>query len=223
MKQHRSWYLPDYETHFVEWMINNNEHTYQRQQREHALKHVKKFRTAIDVGGNIGFWSKDFCQKFENVVIFEPNISNIECLKKNLEMFTNYKIYTHGLGNMNGKKTFYNSLNTSGGHSLHRDEIRDDKIIETIIDIKKLDDYNLINVDLIKIDTQGSELDVLKGATQTIMKNNCVINLEMSNKTKNQMNKNKKIVELLDELDYVEIGGYSRTKKDKVFIKKGNK
>ena len=85
MKKVYNWFLPDYDQHYEEWMVTNNEKEYQRLQREYALARVKQFRRAIDIGGNIGFWSRDFCEKFNEVEIFEPEASNIECLEANLK------------------------------------------------------------------------------------------------------------------------------------------
>ena len=54
MKKVHDWFLPEYDSHYEQWMITNNEKNYQRLQREYALKQVKHFRTAVDIGGNIG-------------------------------------------------------------------------------------------------------------------------------------------------------------------------
>ena len=43
---------------------------------------------------------------------------------------------------------------------------------------KRLDDYNFLNVDYIKIDVEGHELKVIKGAIATIEKYNPVIVIE---------------------------------------------
>jgi FkbM family methyltransferase len=44
-----------------------------------------------------------------------------------------------------------------------------DKIVEaTTIQIRSIDSYNFDNIDLIKIDTQGHELPIIKGAIKTI-------------------------------------------------------
>ena len=123
MQKVHSWYLPNYDQHYEEWMTLNNEKTYQRLQREYALNQVKHFRTAVDIGGNLGFWSRDFCEQFDNVIIFEPESSNIECLKENLKMHSNFTLHEVGLGSKAETKTFYKSKVTSGGHSFFRDQI----------------------------------------------------------------------------------------------------
>lgn len=196
----------------------NNEVTYQRLQREYALRQVKNFHTAIDIGGNIGFWSRDFCDKFENVIIFEPDASNIECLKANLSGKENYTLHEVGLGSKEETKTFYKSMTTSGGHSFFRDEIFEQDVEESQLQIKRLDDYNYKNVGLIKIDTQGSEQDILLGAERTLLENDCVLNVEIEHKNDAQKAKGKQIISYLNSLGYTEFG--RSRKKEVVFTKR---
>jgi len=196
----------------------NNEVTYQRLQRKYALRQVKNFHTAIDIGGNIGFWSRDFCDKFENVIIFEPDASNIECLKANLSGKENYTLHEVGLGSKEETKTFYKSMTTSGGHSFFRDEIFEQDVEESQLQIKRLDDYNYKNVGLIKIDTQGSEQDILLGAERTLLENDCVLNVEIEHKNDAQKAKGKQIISYLNSLGYTEFG--RSRKKEVVFTKR---
>ena len=218
MQKVHDWFLPDYDSHFKELMHINGEKTYQRQQREFAIKQVKDFRTAVDIGGNVGFWSREFCNKFQDVVIFEPEQSNIECLRKNLEAHKNHTIHEVGLGQTREDKTFFKSKVTSGGHSFHRDQIFEKDVIELTLPIRRLDDYNLHNVDLIKIDTQGSEYDILLGGIETLQRCDAVLNIEIEHKTKTQKKRGRAIIELLDKIGYREYG--RSRKKEVVFTKK---
>jgi len=189
-------------------------------QREYALSKVKQFRTAVDIGGNIGFWSKDFCKRFQHVVIFEPDASNIECLEANLSDMQNYKLHKVGLGSETAQKTFYKSKTTSGGHSFFRDQIFETDVEQTDLQIKKLDDYELTNIDLIKIDTQGSEYDIIMGSRNTLLNNDCVLNVEIEQKTQSQKQTGKKIHSYLNELGYKEHG---RSRKNEVVFTKRRK
>jgi len=217
MKKVHDWFLPEYDSHYEEWMMTNGETTYQRLQREYALARVTKFRRAIDIGGNIGFWSRDFCGKFDDVVIFEPDQTNIECLKENLKSHNNFTIHEVGLGSKQELKEFYTSTTTSGGHSFFRDQIFEDNVGKTTLEVNRLDDYHFTDVDLIKIDTQGSEYDILLGGEQTLIKNDCVLNVEIEHKNEKQKQKGKEIIEFLQSVGYREYG--RSRKKEVVFTK----
>ena len=217
MKKVYDWFLPDYDVHYEEWMQINGETTYQRLQREYALAQVKKFRRAVDIGGNIGLWSRDFCERFDNVVIFEPDSSNLECLKENLKSHNNFTLHEVGLGSKEETREFYMSPTTSGGHSFFRDQIFEEGVVKTVLQVKRLDDYNLTDVDLIKIDTQGSEYDILLGGKETLMNNDCVLNVEIEHKNETRRKKGKEIIELLNSMNYREFG--RSRKKEVVFTK----
>lgn len=217
MRKVHDWFLPDYDQHYEEWMVINNETEYQRLQREYALEQVTNFNTAIDIGGNIGFWSRDFCNKFDNVIIFEPDASNIECLEANLSHKENYTLHKVGLGSKEETKTFYKSLTTSGGHSFVKLNVNG-KVEESQLQIKRLDDYEIQNVGLIKIDTQGSEYDILMGGRETLLNNDCVLNVEIEHKTKLQRRHGEEIISLLKSLGYHEFG--RSRKKEVVFTKR---
>jgi FkbM family methyltransferase len=220
MKKVHDWFLPEYDSHYEEWMMTNGETTYQRLQREYALARVTKFRRAIDIGGNIGFWSRDFCGKFDDVVIFEPDQTNIECLKENLKSHNNFTIHEVGLGSKQELKEFYTSTTTSGGHSFFRDQIFEDNVGKTTLEVNRLDDYHFTDVDLIKIDTQGSEYDILLGGEQTLIKNDCVLNVEIEHKNEKQKQKGKEIIKFLESVGYRE---YGRSRKKEVVFTKWKK
>ena len=80
-----------------------------------------------------------------------------------------------------------------------------------------LDDYNFTDIDLIKIDTQGSEYNILQGAKQTLITNNPILNIEIEHKNEQQKIVGKQIISFLNELGYKEIG--RSRKKEVVFSK----
>jgi hypothetical protein len=65
-------------------------------------------------------------------------------------------------------------------------------------------------VDFIKIDTQGSELDILHGARQTLQTNDCVLNIEIEQKNPKQVELSKPIFEFMQSIGYRTLRRYKR-------------
>lgn len=124
-----------------------------------ALESTSKRRTFVDVGGHIGTWSKPFASKFKQVVAFEPCHQNQWAFTRNC-LDLNVKLYPLGCGDVwqVGYLTFVEG-NTGGTHISDRGQP---------FVITPLDDMDLVDVDLIKIDTEGFEVAVLRGAQKTI-------------------------------------------------------
>lgn len=219
MKLVKGWYLPDYDKHFEPILKEvNGEFTYQQTHRDYVLSFVDKFDVAIDVGANVGFWSKDFCKKFKNVWAFEPVQDVIECYRKNMESFDNWHMEEVGLSDEQAENVrLFKGIDNSGGGSMMEGFESASNQVE-YIDIKKLDDYiNVFNsVDLIKADIQGHEYEFLVGSMKFLEVFNPTISLELPTRNKEEIDYKEKSVTLLSGLGYNEVG---RHKKDTVFKK----
>ena len=76
MFQHQGIWLPDGEKHFPEWMSKNGElidgrGTYQIRKLREAMKWVRHWRLAVDVGAHVGLWSMQLAARFGHVQAFE--------------------------------------------------------------------------------------------------------------------------------------------------------
>tara|TARA_B100001167_G_C16696505_1_gene269555 strand:- start:19 stop:834 length:816 start_codon:yes stop_codon:yes gene_type:complete len=133
----------------------------------------------IDVGANEGVFSKDFLNFFpktKQIILFEPLKHLNEKIKKNLEGFNDYQIFNKGVGEKEEIKIFkYDKENTSlASFKDYSDEVnthykKKSEIIEKI-EIMKLDDldFKFHNQSVLKIDVQGLEVEVLKGALNSL-------------------------------------------------------
>ena len=172
MKLVKGWWLPDSDEHFVTYIDYNG---YQALARNTILNLIKKSKkelnSAIDVGSHVGFWSKDFTEHFKHVYAFEPISEVRECYVKNITK-RNYTLYPHGLGNEEKKvKAYYDPTQT--GHTFII------KSGNTEIDIYPLDGFEFNKIDYIKIDVEGYEIEVCKGALKLIERDKPFIHIEM--------------------------------------------
>ena len=168
-------WLPDGEQHFPDWMKRNGEivngrGTYQIKKFREAMKHVRQFRTAIDVGAHVGFWSIQMAQRFEEVKAFEPIKEFRECFRTNLSSIENLHLFEQALGAEQGVVCIAYDPADSGG--THVAKTGREAVVNT------LDWYAFTAVDFIKIDCEGYELEVLKGARETIEGNKPTIIVE---------------------------------------------
>ena len=215
MKEIKGWIMPDLDMHFSRHLLQYPGTTYQQSTIDAAYNFVKKFDNVIDVGGNVGLHTVRFSQKFKNVHSFEPVTSNFECLKENCKSFTNIVLHNYGLGSCNENTVISlpASSDNCGNYSIVDFQSSSDELIKEEILIKKLDDLQL-EVDLIKIDTQGFEFPVLQGAIKTIVRCKPVIILEIE--VKKQFNI---LSSFLTNLGYVLA---TSVNKDKIWIHKEN-
>ncbi len=148
-------------------------------------KEIKKNELIVfDVGANIGNYSKavlKYCNEFNNVNIhcFEPSKSTFELLKDNLEGKDNIILNNVGLNSMDRETKLYSFAGNSQLSSIYKRELDYCNIPndgEEKVKLITLDSYcrsNGINyIDFLKIDVEGNEIEVLKGAKEMLEKKN---------------------------------------------------
>tara|TARA_E500000178_G_scaffold181398_1_gene180099 strand:+ start:167 stop:742 length:576 start_codon:yes stop_codon:yes gene_type:complete len=154
------------------------------------LKHVadRKLRRIIDVGAWWGPWSLFWQPHAERLEIFEPNKRILPMLEHNISTYDNCTLHKTALGESRG--TVSMGYDTHSGTN-HVTDPKGDTGINT------LDSYNFDNVDVIKIDVEGYEMPVLRGAEHTIMTNSPMIQIEGNKSGQRYGIHKKQIPELL--------------------------
>jgi FkbM family methyltransferase len=148
----------------------------------------------LDIGGGIGATAKLFNQFFpENkIIVFEPINDNFDAIKIRFSATTNIEIIKCAAGNENSVKkiNIANRITSSSILPLAADlnsTVFNDKnlgqVRDECIEIVRLDDFMLNDhneIGILKIDVQGFELDVLKGAEVTLKRTDVIV-LEANN------------------------------------------
>ena len=164
-KLNNGWMVPDDDTRvstLLEKDPNMDQISYEDKYRLLIIESLPNKRTFVDVGANVGIWSLPMKSHFKNVVSYEPSKQNIECIKANIP--NGIDLREKAVADFNGEAKFHQAGKNCGDGKLCREGVKSTYVVPVV----KLDDENLQNVDMIKIDTQGWELDVLKGMSNLI-------------------------------------------------------
>ena len=133
---------------------------------------LKKGRCFVDAGANTGGWTIPAARFYERVIAFEPNPNVARVLAKNIHSnnIENVSILPFALGEGTGRKDlyFYPKNGQDSFLKEHAGLVTSGNKIP--VQMVALDNYGY-KPDVLKIDTEGYELNVLKGAYNTIQQN----------------------------------------------------
>lgn len=181
VQQHPAgWWLPKGDTYFAQF-LSGPTHKYKQNgfMREHlleAFKYVRAWNVAVDVGAHVGFWSWDMAQKFEQVFAFEPVETNYECLVKNVADFPNVTTFNYAVGHVASACVVHNDSQRPGNTGSYY--IQPDPYGP--VGVVSLNQMRLPGCDLLKIDVEGFEYNVLRGASKVIKQFRPVVIMECS-------------------------------------------
>ncbi len=145
-----------------------------------AQEHLKDGAIVIDAGANIGSFSVFAANIKKDLTIyaFEPVKETFEILKKNTSPYKNIFCYQEGLGDVNARRKIFVYRGATGGSTFEDSGMistrhnRTNELLEEEAQITTIDDFveqnKIPRVDFIKMDTEGYELQILKGARKTI-------------------------------------------------------
>lgn len=176
MYQTHGWWFPDQDTHFAGMLQKNIKKgggpVYQEPVRRLSIELCTNRGLALDIGANVGLWSKDLCSSFERVLAFEPVADFRACLLKNVTA-TNLEIHACALG---AEETMINMIITpdNTGHS----HVDTNSLGAGAIPMHRLDNLDLPKIDYIKIDCEGYENTILQGAKETILRDRPIMVVE---------------------------------------------
>ncbi|WP_143423081.1 FkbM family methyltransferase [Halarsenatibacter silvermanii] len=141
----------------------------------------------LDVGANIGEFSLVALDNgAQKVIAIEPDPLIYYALKENLKMHLNKtEVYDIAFSNFNGRETFYLQSNTADSSLVEFDNY--EKAIE--VKVCKIDSFFdqeiLDKIDILKMDAEGGEPEILKGA-QRLLENLNYVTIDVSAERKGE-------------------------------------
>lgn len=140
---------------------------------EELIKICERSATIIfDVGAHKGEWT-DICLKYNpnsQFYLFEPASNLSGHLIQKYKEKNNIAVFQMGLSNRDGSLILYNPGSPLGGYYF-RSGCHDLSTTESV-PVMTLDSFaetqSIDHIDLLKIDTEGAEFDILKGASRLL-------------------------------------------------------
>jgi len=166
-------------------------------------KYKFNIKGIIHIGAHYGEEIPEYIHYgIQDIVLFEPLTSNFNVLSERVkDLNANIEGHQLALGNDNKKVSMYLSSNEQQSSSIlkpkihltHHPNVTFDGVEE--VDMVKLDDFSYTKYNFINMDVQGYELEVLKGATETL-KNIDYVYCEVN---RDEVYENNAYVEEIDE------------------------
>ncbi len=154
---------------------------YERGEWTFVSRYLRPGMTVFDIGANQGLYTLLAARRVGSsgrVFAFEPAPSEFRRLARNLALngFSNVVTVPSAVGSHEGKTTLYVCLDGRGDYSACRPphDVKGARCSRTTVPITSLDTFIQQNeisaADFVKVDVEGGELEVLKGAALVLTK-----------------------------------------------------
>jgi FkbM family methyltransferase len=140
-----------------------------------SLNGIPNSAVIFDVGANIGNTIREFRAEFANPIIhaFEPSPETFQSLRTNVTSIPSVTLNNLGLGSYIGQLTFHENKLADMSSFLESDkDCWGESKRDVNVPMGTVDEYCFKNrierIDVLKSDTQGYELEVLRGADRML-------------------------------------------------------
>jgi len=153
-----NWIRGRYSTDGFDWYVRGTNFPITHENWLRSLVSPFEGDLFVDVGAHIGTWAIRATRTFRRVVAFEPNPKTNRMLRTTIRMnkLDNISVFAAPLSNDDGDVTVSPESEISRQGLEHR------------VPARSLDSFKL-KPSLVKIDTEGNEYAVLRGASETLV------------------------------------------------------
>jgi FkbM family methyltransferase len=231
MKRSGDWFVTDSELRKARQALEQpkNNITWEGDFIDDLINLSKTKEVALDIGANFGFCTYKFSNFFKQVIGFEPVKEVYDCLVENIDK-DNCILHNYALGNKSDLVLMLNQRKRQGQNQIIDNVVAKEmpskkskgskfEIIENV-QVKPLDELNLQNISMIKIDVEGFEGNVIEGAKETIRRNKPIMGIEKTSIdslfTKREVNIDKQ----MEELGYFHYKTYGKHSTNNIYLPK---
>lgn len=120
----------------------------------------------IDCGANIGLASVFFANKYPSakIIAIEPERSNFEMLKRNTQQYPNVHCLNNGIWSKKVNLRIYDAGLGSWNFVVEEVDYQDEKTIAALSIPDVMTMFNIQQIDLLKMDIEGSEKEVFSAS-----------------------------------------------------------
>jgi FkbM family methyltransferase len=162
----------------LSWLLWTNPDGYDNE-LNFLKKYLKLGDVVVDIGANIGvitLSSSSFVGQGGIVYSFEPNPKTFEYLKGNVDenRFSNIRLYQLAVGEKSAVTNFIDDSSDDLSNSISLENINSGN--NPLIQVQPLDEIipNSVRIHLLKVDVEGFEIFVLKGAEKCLSMTDCI-------------------------------------------------
>lgn len=174
MKQVHGIWFPEDDAHFGKGMIDEAGN-YQKDIFDAAMSYVRKPKIFYDIGAHVGLWSLMAIKSgFRTIHAYEPNPETFECLRKNLaNKDGGYKANLNKCGVSEYTRLMHLVKENEGNSGAVKLTNDDNGLMVPVVNINYHCNFGTIlnrsHEALIKIDTEGMEVDCIRGMDKIIL------------------------------------------------------
>ncbi len=169
---------------------------------------VPRGGTAVDIGANHGIYSYFMVRHFDTVVAFEPQPACVETLTR--WAGARVDVRPVALSDQSGESTLAipvaHGVAMTGYARLEPGAATDGSDLLQV-PIERLDDQDLTDVRLVKIDVEGHELEVLRGGEHLLRRDRPVLLIEIEQR---HLGEERTVAEVIEWLRGLGYGAYYR-------------